>query len=165
MNPALYAAQESAPVTIVADPRDCSLQFDPIGKNKFDRYSCDVAKSFLAKAGVSYSNVEAPAGSAASVRIGERVIVAPDAATLGTAARSSAIAAFQKDAAGTLKAATYPDKANKSQINKPLAVAILTLLVLYVTMVYGPIAALLVEFFPARIRYTSMSLPYHIGNG
>ena len=164
-NPALYAAQERAPVTILADPSDCSLQFDPIGKNKFDTQSCDVAKSFLAKAGVSYSNFSSPAGSTAALKIGERVINAPDKATLGSTARPEAIAAFQTEVKATLKVAGYPDKADNAQINKPLAIAILTLLVLYVTMVYGPIAALLVEFFPARIRYTSMSLPYHLGNG
>jgi len=165
VNPTLYAAQERAPVAIFADPQDCSLQFDPIGKNKFDQHSCDVAKSFLAKAGVSYSNERSAAGSAATLRIGTKVIAAPDKTALGTASRAAAISAFHKEGAAALRLAGYPDKADNSQIDKPLAIAILTLLVVYVTMVYGPIAALLVEFFPARIRYTSMSLPYHVGNG
>ena len=164
-NPALYAAQASAPVSIVADPRDCSLQFDPIGRNKFDARSCDIAKSFLAKAGISYGNVEASVGSVAQLRIGSTVIPLVDPRTVSGAERAEAIKAFQLRAAAALKEVGYPDKADPERIDKPLVVLILTVLVLYVTMVYGPIAALLVELFPARIRYTSMSLPYHIGNG
>jgi MFS family permease len=165
VNPALYAAQSRAPVQVVADPADCSVQFDPIGKNKFDARSCDIAKSFLAKAGVSYSNVEAPAGTVASLRIGSAAISAPDPRPLDAAGRAEAIKAFQAQANASLAGVGYPAKADPAAINKPLAIAILTILVLYVTMVYGPIAAYLVELFPARIRYTSMSLPYHIGNG
>ena len=164
-NPALYAAQASAPVSILADPDDCSVQFDPVGKNKFDARSCDIAKSYLAKAGVSYTNVEAPAGTAAQLRIGDSVIPSVDPRTVSGPARAAAIKSFQGEATAALKAVGYPDKADPAQINKPLVVLILFILVLYVTMVYGPIAALLVELFPARIRYTSMSLPYHIGNG
>jgi MFS family permease len=164
-NPALHAAQQVAPVTILAYEGDCSVQFDPIGKNKFDSRSCDIAKSYLAKTGVSYSNVEAPAGTVAQLKIGNAVIpgVDPDAVT--GPARADAIKDFQARADAALMAAGYPAKADPAQINKPLVVGILFVLVLYVTMVYGPIAALLVEFFPAKIRYTSMSLPYHIGNG
>ena len=165
VNPALYAAQQRAPVSVVADPGDCSLQFDPIGKNKFDQRSCDIAKAFLARAGVSYANVAAPAGTTAGLRIGDTLIAAPEPAQLSPAARAEAIAAFQARSTAALQAQGYPAKADPQQINQPLAIAILTLLVIYVTMVYGPIAALLVELFPARIRYTSMSLPYHIGNG
>jgi MFS family permease len=164
-NPALYAAQASAPVTILADPEDCSVQFDPIGKNKFDARSCDIAKSYLAKAGVSYANVAAPAGTVAQLRIGDTVIPSVDPTKVAGPSRAAAIKAFQGEATAALKAVGYPDKADPNQINKPLVVLILFILVLYVTMVYGPIAALLVELFPARIRYTSMSLPYHIGNG
>ena len=163
VNPALYEAQANAPVTVIADPADCSVQFDPIGKNKFDRKSCDIAKAFLAKAGVGYTEQDAPSGQVAGLRIGDKLITAPHPAT--AIDRATEIKAFQVEAAATLKAAGYPEKANPAQINKPLAIAILTLLVIYVTMVYGPIAAMLVELFPARIRYTSMSLPYHIGNG
>jgi MFS family permease len=165
VNPALAHAQASAPATIIADPEDCSVQFDPIGKNKFDRRSCDVVKAYVAKAGVSYSNRAAPAGSSASLVLGDQTIAAPDAATLAGPGKADAIKAFQDRATASLKAAGYPAKADPAQINTPLAILILTILVLYVTMVYGPIAALLVELFPARIRYTSMSLPYHIGNG
>ena len=164
-NPALAAALSSAPVTVSADPAQCSLQFDPIGKNKFDSTSCDIAKSYLAKAGVSYHNEDAPAGAVAAVRIGEKTLAVPDPRVVTGKERKEAITAFQAEAKSGLKAVGYPDKADPAAINKPMIVAILFVLVLYVTMVYGPIAALLVELFPARIRYTAMSLPYHIGNG
>jgi MFS family permease len=164
-NPALYAAQSASPVTVIADPHQCSFQFDPIGKNKFDSTSCDIAKSFLAKAGVSYHRVDGPAGTVAQIRSGETTLTAPDPKVLTGADRKAAIAAFQKETKAALSAAGYPDKANPETINKPMVVLILFVLVLYVTMVYGPIAALLVELFPARIRYSAMSLPYHIGNG
>jgi MFS family permease len=166
VNPALYAAQLHAPVTVIADPADCSLQFDPIGKTQFDRKSCDIAKSFLAKAGVGYSNETAPAGSAAKLRIGQALIDVPDPrAASDMMPFSDSLETFQNEARSQLSAAGYPDKADPAQIDWPLAIAILSLFVIFVTMAYGPIAALLVELFPARIRYTSMSLPYHIGNG
>jgi predicted MFS family arabinose efflux permease len=164
-NPALYAAQASAPVIVVADPADCSVQFDPIGRNKFDAKSCDIVKSWLAKSGVSYANLAAAAGSVAQVRIGDTALAAPDPRVIPAAGRAAAIKAFQAEGKAALAAVGYPEKADPAAINKPLVILILTLLVLYVTMVYGPIAALLVELFPTRIRYTSMSLPYHIGNG
>jgi MFS family permease len=164
-NPALAAAQAKAPVTVIADPAQCSIQFDPVGKNKFDTTSCDIAKSFLAKAGVSYQRVDAPPGSIAQVKAGETTLTAPDPRQVSGAARKAAIAEFQGSAKKALTAVGYPDKADAAGINKPMVVLILFVLVLYVTMVYGPIAALLVELFPARIRYSAMSLPYHIGNG
>src|ERR1700677_2435327 len=164
-NPALYAAQSSAPVTVFADPKACSFQFDPIGKNAFDSTSCDIAKSFLAKASVAYSRQDAPTGAGAQIRSGAAVFTAPDPRVLTGAARKSAIADFQTQVKTALSSAGYPDKADPAAINKPMVVLILFILVLYVTMVYGPIAALLVELFPARIRYSAMSLPYHIGNG
>jgi len=164
-NPALYAAQASSPVTVIADPAQCSFQFDPIGKNKFDSTSCDIAKSFLAKAGVSYRRVDAPAGTVAQIGSGATTLTAPDPKVVAGAERKAAIAAFQKETKAALSAAGYPDKADPATINKPMVVLILFILVLYVTMVYGPIAALLVELFPTRIRYSAMSLPYHIGNG
>jgi MFS family permease len=164
-NPALFAAQSAAPVTVYADPQECSFQFDPIGKNKFDSTSCDIAKSFLAKAAVSYNRVDAPSGAVAEIRSGTTTLTAPDPKTVTGKDRKDAIAKFQAAAKATLAAAGYPAKANPATINKPMVVLILFVLVLYVTMVYGPIAALLVELFPARIRYSAMSLPYHIGNG
>jgi MFS family permease len=164
-NPALAAAQARAPVSVVADPAQCSIQFDPVGKNKFDTTSCDIAKSFLAKAGVSYQRVDARPGSIAQIKAGETTLTAPDPRQISGAERKAAIAEFQGAAKKALTAVGYPDKADPANINKPMVVLILFVLVLYVTMVYGPIAALLVELFPARIRYSSMSLPYHIGNG
>jgi nitrate/nitrite transporter NarK len=164
-NPALHAAQAGAPVRVVADPADCSVQFDPIGRNRFDSRSCDIAKSFLAKSGISYANSEAPPGSVAMLEIGGTALPAPDPRAVAGPERAAAIKAFQDQARAALGAAGYPEKADPKAIDKPLVVLILVILVLYVTMVYGPIAALLVELFPTRIRYTSMSLPYHIGNG
>jgi MFS family permease len=164
-NPALAQAQRSAPVTVYADPGACSFQFDPVGRNKFDSQSCDVARAFLARAGVSYDNLQAAPGAVAEIRIGGNVIVAPDTARLPAQERAAAIAAFQTQARTALDRVGYPAAADPQAIDKPLAVAVLALLVIYVTMVYGPIAAMLVELFPTRIRYTSMSLPYHIGNG
>lgn len=181
-NPAMAKASVTAPVSVTANENDCSLQFDPIGRNKFDSKSCDIAKSYLAKNAVSYSVVSAPAGTVASVRIGDKVITAPDPSKLVGEEKALAIKAFGGEVMSSLQAAGYPVKDNPAaakdekapkkilfadpeQINKPLVVAVLTYLVLLVTMVYGPIAALLVELFPTRIRYTSMSLPYHIGNG
>ena len=157
-NPALYAAAAAAPVRVAADPAACSVQFDPIGRNKFDARSCDITKAFLARSGVSYANVVAPPGTSARLEIGTASIPAPEGG-------ADAIAAFQAQARAALTAAGYPERADPAEVNKPLVVLILFVLVLYVTMVYGPIAALLVELFPTRIRYTSMSLPYHIGNG
>ncbi|QCB54073.1 MFS transporter [Sphingopyxis sp. PAMC25046] len=164
-NPGLAAAQARAPVTVIANPAACSFQFDPIGKNRFDRTACDVAKSHLAKAGVPY--VSQDAGSDwATVTIGREVItIANPQGGLGPGMKAAGIPARLAEMDAALAAAGYPAKADPAAINKPLVVAILFYLVLLVTMVYGPIAALLVELFPSRIRYTAMSLPYHIGNG
>ena len=164
-NPGLAAAQAKAPVTVIANPAACSFQFDPIGKNKFDRTACDVAKSHLAKAGVPY--VSQDAGSDwATVTIGREVItIANPQGGLGPGMNAAGIPARLAEMDAALAAAGYPAKADPAVIDRPLVVAILFYLVLLVTMVYGPIAALLVELFPSRIRYTSMSLPYHIGNG
>ena len=164
-NPALYAASQAAPISVHADAANCSVQFDPVGKNRFDGTSCDIAKSFLAKAGISYANVAEAPGITASVSIGETVILVPNPAAVPAEQRADAIEAFQGEMKAALAAAGYPEKADIAAMNKPLVVAILFILVLYVTAVYGPIAAMLVELFPTRIRYTSMSLPYHIGNG
>ena len=198
-NPALHAAQQSSKVVVVADPAECSFQFNPTGTVKFTS-SCDVAKQKLAASSVSYENVAAPAGTPAIIKVGETVInVVPSAEEIAAAkagaekkladltaagnADAKALKAAEdavkalgdekkaKDATLTanlsaaLKAAGYPAKADPAKVDKLMIVVILTYLVLLVTMVYGPIAAMLVELFPTRIRYTSMSLPYHIGNG
>jgi MFS family permease len=164
-NPALASAIANAPVIVHVNENDCSFQFDPIGKNKFDTKSCDIAKSFLAKNSVSYSLKSAPLGTVAAIEIGTQTFVAPDPNVLTGTAKSEAIKSYQDSVKAALASKGYPEKADKDQINRVLVVALLTYLVLLVTMVYGPIAALLVELFPTKIRYTSMSLPYHIGNG
>jgi MFS family permease len=163
-NPALAQASASAPVSVVADPADCSVQFDPIGKTVFAT-SCDIAKSYLAKAGVSYANKAAPAGALAAVTIGGQTYASFAGAALPKKELEARRKAWETGLGALLKKAGYPAKADPEKMDKPLVVGILALLVLYVTMVYGPIAAMLVEMFPTRIRYTSMSLPYHIGNG
>ncbi|UKE47134.1 MULTISPECIES: MFS transporter [Xanthomonas translucens group] len=163
-NPAVEEARQSAPATVVADPATCSFQFDPIGKAKFTN-SCDIAAAALAKAGVPYAIKPAAAGSLAQVSIGGTQVPAYEAAGLGKDEAKAKSDAFGKQLKGALTAAGYPEKADPARINKPMTLLLLWILVIYVTMVYGPIAAYLVELFPTRIRYTSMSLPYHIGNG
>ncbi|KGS00693.1 MFS transporter [Burkholderia sp. ABCPW 111] len=160
-NPALEAATQKAPITVIANPGECSFQFNPVGTAKFTT-SCDIAKSALAKAGLNYENVAAPAGTLAQVRIGDTAIDTYDGKVADAKDKAKT---FDKTLASTLKAAGYPAKADPAQLNWPMTTVILAILVIYVTMVYGPIAAMLVEMFPTRIRYTSMSLPYHIGNG
>jgi hypothetical protein len=167
-NPALGDAVESAPVTVVADPQSCSFQFDPVGRKTFTS-SCDIAKAALARAGIPYSNESGPAGVPAIVRIGADTaaqnVPSFEGAGLAAAEFKAASDQFGARLKSRLAAVGYPAKADPERINYPMVIAICTLLVIYVTMVYGPIAAWLVELFPARIRYSSMSLPYHIGNG
>jgi MFS family permease len=160
-NPALEAAENTAPVVVVADPVNCSVQFNPVGTSKFTS-PCDVAKSALVRKGVPYANEAGPSGRDAQIRVGTTVIPSYDAT--GPDAKAQG-AAFDKSLGDALGAAKYPAKADSAAINKPMLTFLLWILVIYVTMVYGPIAAMLVELFPTRIRYTSMSLPYHIGNG
>ena len=160
-NPALEAATQRAPIVVIANPDECSFQFNPVGTSKFTS-SCDIAKSALSKAGLNYENVAAPAGTLAQIKVGDTTIDTFDGRAPGA---KEAGATFEKTLAATLKAAGYPLKADPAQLNWPMTVVMLTILVIFVTMVYGPIAAMLVEMFPTRIRYTSMSLPYHIGNG
>ncbi|MGV8825849.1 MFS transporter [Methylibium petroleiphilum] len=163
-NPDLAAAQAKNKVLVHADPAECSFQFNPTGTVKFTS-SCDIAKQVLAAGSVSYDNVAHAAGTPATITIGETVIQSYSSKGLPPDEAKAKDAEFKKSVAETLKAAGYPAKADPAKMNKPLIVGILVILVIYVTMVYGPIAAMLVEMFPTRIRYTSMSLPYHIGNG
>ena len=206
-NPDLHAAQQASKVVVTADPAECSFQFNPTGTVKFTS-SCDIAKQKLASSSVSYETVDAPAGTPATIKIGDVVVTSYNSANLTEAeiadakvaaakkledvkaankpeadikAATAALAAFDKNAkaaaakvkdgqmaaalSAALKEKGYPAKADPAKVNKVMVIAILTYLVILVTMVYGPIAAMLVEMFPTRIRYTSMSLPYHIGNG
>jgi MFS family permease len=166
-NPALDAAVQAAPVRLNANPAQCSFQFDPVGRKQFTT-GCDLAKGALARMGVSYTvgDDSASRDTDATVVIGRDAVEVKDL----TGTLSAAEYKKEQDAVGarlkeSLAKAGYPTKADMDAFNYPMVILLLTLLVLYVTMVYGPIAAWLVELFPARIRYTSMSLPYHIGNG
>ena len=163
-NPAVEEARTSAPAVIHADPNTCSFMFDPIGKKVFTN-SCDIAATALAKAGIPYTIQATPAGSVAKVSIGGSDVTGYEGAGLSKDDGKAKSEAFGKELKGALTAAGYPEKADPARINKPMVLLLLWILVIYVTMVYGPIAAWLVELFPTRIRYTSMSLPYHIGNG
>ncbi|WP_343622627.1 MFS transporter [Roseateles puraquae] len=168
-NPDLAKAQATSKVTLSTNTASCSFQGSPWAREVDFTSACDIAKRALAQSSASSETVEAAAGAPTVLRVGEKEIAVPTASKLTEhkfdEASTKAIAAFKKDLAEALKAAGYPAKADMSKANVPMVVGILFILVLYVTMVYGPIAAMLVEMFPTRIRYTSMSLPYHIGNG
>jgi Sugar (and other) transporter len=150
-NPKLEAALASAPVTVIADPSECSFQFNPVGTAKFTT-SCDIAKSALVARSVNYENVEATKGTKASVKVGEQTI-------------STDTPNFAQVLGQAISSHGYPASANPADINYAITVLLLMVLVIYVTLVYAPIAAWLVELFPTRIRYSGLSLPYHIGNG
>ena len=169
-NPDLAKAQATAQLTLTVDMSTCSFQGSPIAREVDFTSSCDIAKRALALSSASYETLPGPVGSVAVVKVGDKVVNGLNATVLPGGfkfddASVKGIAAFKKDLADAMKAAGYPAKADPDKVNKPMVVGILFILVLYVTMVYGPIAAMLVEMFPTRIRYTSMSLPYHIGNG
>jgi MFS family permease len=169
-NPGLVAAQKAVPVVVTANPAECSFQGSPIAREIDFRTSCDVVKRALAQSFIPYTNVAAPAGTVATVKIGDKEI-AGVVATLNANGNAfapesaKAIADFKKALGDEAKAKGLTAKAKDETMNKPMILALLVFLVILVTMVYGPIAAMLVEMFPTRIRYTSMSLPYHIGNG
>jgi MFS family permease len=173
-NPALHQAQSTVPVTVIADPAECSFQFNPTGRARFSS-SCDVAKALLVKASVNYESDAAPPGSAASVRIGTAdPIPAQDpefAERVSNALKAAGYPAA--DDAGIVRIPIDPDAglANIARVfdifsaQKLTIIAILVVLIMYAAMAYGPMAAALVELFPTRIRYSGLSLPYHIGNG
>ncbi|OYQ41622.1 MFS transporter [Rhodoferax sp. TH121] len=163
-NPDLAAAQAANKVVVTADPAECSFQFNPTGTVKFTS-SCDIAKQALASRSVSYDNAVAAAGTPATVSVGATVIPGYTSKGLSKEDAAAKAAEFNKALNEALKTAGYPAKADMAKFDKVKVIIILSYLVILVTMVYGPIAAMLVEMFPTRIRYTSMSLPYHIGNG
>ncbi len=169
-NPALVAAQKAVPVSVTADPATCSFQGSPIARPIDFTSSCDIAKRTLTENYVPYKNVAGPAGSVAVIKLGDKEIPSLNA-TLNdkrdafSPESAKGIADFKKAVVETAKTAGLTAKADDKTMNKPMVLAVLVFLVILVTMVYGPIAAMLVEMFPTRIRYTSMSLPYHIGNG
>ena len=147
-NPQIDAASRQSPIVVMADPSTCTFQFDPVGKARFDS-PCDKVKTFLVKQGLPYTSVSAAPGTPVQVSVGEQQIQGFDEAAMRAA----------------ISAAGYPAKADPSAVNQPMVVLVMVMLTLIATMTYGPLAAVMVELFPTRIRYTSMSLPYHIGNG
>ena len=163
-NPALENALATAPVTVIADPNECSFQFNPVGISQF-RTSCDIAKSALVSRSVNYENQAAPAGTVATVKVGDQMLTSFNGIGLEKAEFDGKAAEFSKALGAAITQHGYPASADPNQINYPMTVLLLTILVVYVTLVYAPIAAWLVELFPTRIRYSGMSLPYHIGNG
>ncbi len=169
-NPGLVKAQQTVPVIVTADPAQCSFQGSPIARPIDFTSSCDIAKRTLTENSVPYKNVVAPAGTNATIKIGDKEI-ASLTATLNdkrdafSPDSAKAIAEFKKAVSGAATEAGLTAKAIPADMNTTMVMVILVYLVILVTMVYGPIAAMLVEMFPTRIRYTSMSLPYHIGNG
>jgi len=163
-NPALEKAQATAPVTIIADPATCSFQFNPVGTSSFTS-SCDILKAFMASNSVNYANEAAPPGTLAKARIGNDEFPSFEGGALSKADFTAQSTQLKNALTEAIRGHGYPAKADPSQMNYFMVVVLLTFLVILVTMVYGPIAAMLVEMFPTRIRYTSMSLPYHIGNG
>ncbi|SMC23144.1 Nitrate/nitrite transporter NarK [Andreprevotia lacus DSM 23236] len=163
-NPAIAQAERNSPVLVVADPATCHFLFDPIGTARFDS-ACDIAKSALALRGIPYGNDVAVAGTPTQVVIGAQVIASFDGAGLKGAELQSRIAVFQQALEAGLEKAAYPAQADPAAVNKPMVLLLLTVLVVLASMTYGPLAAQLAELFPPRIRYTSMSLPYHLGYG
>ena len=164
-NPALARARQDAPVVLRADPAECALQFDPMGRRAFDGSSCDVARSFLARAGVGHATFALASPSPARLEIGGVVMAAPDPARLAPDARAAAIAEFGRRARAALEAAGYGQSADPAAIDRPRVVAILVALLFITALVTGPYSALLAELFPARIRYTALSFPQNFGNG
>jgi len=163
-SPALAEASRNAPVVVTADPANCSFQFDPVGKAQF-RTSCDIAKSSLAAAGVSYDNAAGPAGSAAVIKVGDAVVEAPRGEALAPADLAKLKAGFAKELGAVLSKAGYPAKADPATTSPVMLLVWLIVFAIAATALYGPQAAALVELFPTKIRYTAMSLPYHIGTG
>ncbi|TAJ72949.1 MAG: MFS transporter [Phenylobacterium sp.] len=164
LNPALAEAEAATPVVVIADPADCSLQFDPVGKASF-LSSCDIAKSTLANAGVSYKNEPGAPGAPALVRIGTQTIPSTTAEGLSPAVAKAVKTSVETRLKTALAQAGYPPRADPKRMNLLGAFGVLLVFVTAATALYGPIAACLVELFPTRVRYTAMSLPYHIGTG
>jgi MFS family permease len=163
-NPALAEASAKSPVVVVADPADCALQFDPVGKAAFVS-SCDIVKSALANAGVSYVNQKASAGTPAVMKVGDVVVASPSAKGLSKAETKAVKTATETKIKAALAKAGYPAKADPARMNKLGMFGVLFVFVIGATALFGPLAACLVELFPTRVRYTALSLPYHIGTG
>lgn len=162
-NPAFEAALRSSPIAVIADPEECSFIFNPTGVSKF-LSSCDIAKSTLAKEGVNYSNVSSPTKSNAQIKIGETTIQGFDGRGLNAEQLKARIDAFTKELRAAIRAAGYPGKADPAQTNLPMVWLIMAFMAALMPLAYGASTAVMVEMFPARIRYTTLSVPYHIGN-
>ena len=163
-NPALAEATKRTPVTVVADPAECSVQFDPVGKAAF-LSSCDIAKSILAGAGVSYANQTAAPGTTAMVKVGGVEVASRSAVGLSAGEAKSVKGGVEAALKAALAHAGYPASADPKQVNWLLLFATMMVFAVAATALYGPMASALVELFPTRIRYTAMSLPYNIGTG
>ena len=163
-NPTLERALAQAPVVVTADPAECHFQFNFTGTMKYTS-SCDILKAKLIAAAVNYTNKSAPSGTVASVSIGDQVINSFDSTGLTKEVADEKTRALSSDLNAAIQAAGYPAKADPTQVNKPMLVLLIFVMLVFVTMAYGPAAAALVEMFPPRIRYSSLSFPYHIGAG
>ena len=163
-NPALEAALKNSPVVVIADPNDCQFQFNPTGTKKFTS-SCDIAKAKLVSSSVNYQVENAAPGTIASVKVGTKEIKSFNATEFSKEEAAAKMKDFTTQLNASISEAGYPQKANPDEINKPMVFLLVFILVIYVTMAYGPTAAILVELFPTKIRYSSLSLPYHIGTG
>lgn len=164
-NPALAKAHVEAPVIVRAAPGDCSLQFDPVGKRSFRSSACDVMKSYLARAGVSHATESLAGQGTSELQVGDRVIEAPGRAALAGPGGREAIARFEADAADALAAAGYRAQADPAGIDAGRVVAILVGLLTIGALCGGAYGILLVELFPARIRYSAVSVAQNVGNG
>jgi MFS family permease len=163
-NPAFAAARDSAPITVFADPGNCSVQFDPVGQADFIT-SCDIAKSSLARRGISYANEVAAPGALAVVVVGGERLESVDGVALAGGEIAAAQAEFDARLGALLEQAGYPAAADPATVNVPLVTILILLMVTFAVMVYAPMAAMAIEVFPTRIRYSALSLPYHIGSG
>jgi MFS family permease len=163
-NPELAQAIQSSPVTVYADPQECSFQFDPVGNARFST-SCDIARAYLARTGVTYDTIDAPPGTVAELRVGADVLQSFHGEQLSQQELAERRGAWGREAGSLIAAAGYPLQADTDKMNIPLVMVLLVAIMSLAAMVYGPMAAFLTELFPAKVRYTSMSLPYHIGTG
>jgi MFS family permease len=163
-NPALEKAQQGTPVVVRADPKNCSLQFNPVGQSSLTS-SCDIAKSYLANRMISYTNEEAPLGETATVRIGKTELTSFDASRMTKADFFAREKQFEVGIQQTLAANGYPLVADPEKVNRGMLIAIITYLLALIGLVYTSGGAWMTELFPTRIRYTAISLPYNIGAG
>ncbi|MBC9880703.1 MHS family MFS transporter [Bradyrhizobium sp. INPA01-394B] len=157
-NPALYNAQTAVPVTVAADPSECSFQFNPIGTTKFTT-GCDIAKNALIRFGAPYSNRSEANGAIATVFVG------PKAIPVGTAGQAPDVAAFTANLKQALEQSGYPSRADTNAMNFGMIILVLVALSTIAGMIFGPLASAMTDLFPPQVRYTSVSFSYHVGNG